>query len=315
METDLLGAPYEKLTLEFPPDAEGPVVATLVRRRADTPARRAVLYLHGFVDYFFQTHLADFFATRGWDFYALDLRKHGRSLLPHQTPNHCRSLTDYYPEVDAAARIVMSDDGHDRLLLLGHSTGGLLSVLWSHDRAADRPVDGILLNSPFFDFQAPWLVRRPVLGAVAGVGRAAPLQRVVAGLPRHYGESLHTSLRGRWDYNLAWKPVAGFPVRAGWLAAIRTGQRRVRTGLALDVPVLVTTSDRSYLGTRWDEAVRRSDAVLNIAHMARWAPQLGRHVTLVRIAGGVHDLTLSDPAVQDRVFDEWDRWLSAYQRP
>ena len=57
------------------------MVATLVRLRAAAPTRRAVLYLHGFVDYFFQTHLAEFFTERGYDFYALDLRKYGRSLL------------------------------------------------------------------------------------------------------------------------------------------------------------------------------------------------------------------------------------------
>ncbi|HEU4347317.1 MAG TPA: alpha/beta hydrolase, partial [Actinoplanes sp.] len=81
-----MGAPYERYVIDLPPDDEGPVVATLVRRRADNPSRRAVLYVHGWVDYFFQTHLADFFVERGWDFYALDLRKYGRSLLAHQTP-------------------------------------------------------------------------------------------------------------------------------------------------------------------------------------------------------------------------------------
>ena len=103
---DVLGPPYERHTIDLGTDDEGPVVATLVRRRADKPSRRAVLYVHGFVDYFFQTHLADFFVEHGWDFYALDLRKYGRSLLPHQTPNFCRSLTDYYPELDEAARII-----------------------------------------------------------------------------------------------------------------------------------------------------------------------------------------------------------------
>jgi alpha-beta hydrolase superfamily lysophospholipase len=92
VEIDVLGAPYESHTIDLGTDDEGPVVATLVRRlarpnqeRAERPTRRAVLYVHGFNDYFFQTHLADFFAERGWDFYALDLRKYGRSLLPHQT--------------------------------------------------------------------------------------------------------------------------------------------------------------------------------------------------------------------------------------
>jgi alpha-beta hydrolase superfamily lysophospholipase len=132
VEIDVLGPPYERHTIDLDSDDEGAVVATLVRRRADRPTRRAVLYVHGFVDYFFQTHLADFFAERGWDFYALDLRKYGRSLLPHQTPNFARSLTDYYPELDEAARIIREQDDHDQLLVAGHSTGGLITSLWSH---------------------------------------------------------------------------------------------------------------------------------------------------------------------------------------
>src|SRR3954464_12676143 len=119
MEPDVLGADYESLRLTFEDDAEGEVVATLVRRRA--PGRKAVLYVHGFVDYFFQSHLADFYVERGYSFYALDLRKYGRSLLPHQTPNFARSLTDYFPELDEAARIIRDEDGHDQMLVSGHS--------------------------------------------------------------------------------------------------------------------------------------------------------------------------------------------------
>ena len=97
MEPDVLGPPYERRTIDLGSDDEGPVVATLVRRLAERRTGRAVLYVHGFVDYFFQTHLADFFAERGWDFYALDLRKYGRSLLAHQTPNFCRDLERLLP--------------------------------------------------------------------------------------------------------------------------------------------------------------------------------------------------------------------------
>src|SRR6266498_4180257 len=128
VETDILGSPYERETLDLGSDDEGAVVATLIRRRADTPTRRAVLYVHGFIDYFFQTHLADFFVARGWDFYAVDLRKYGRSLLPHQTPNFCRDLADYYPELDEAVRLIRDRDGHDTVLLKGHSTGGLIGA-------------------------------------------------------------------------------------------------------------------------------------------------------------------------------------------
>ena len=97
VEIDILGAPYQRRTIALPPDEEGEVVATLVSLKAPTPTRRAVLYIHGYVDYFFQTHLAEYFTGHGYDFYALDLRKYGRSLLAHQTPNYCRDLSEYDP--------------------------------------------------------------------------------------------------------------------------------------------------------------------------------------------------------------------------
>ncbi|MCO1599144.1 alpha/beta hydrolase [Micromonospora sp. RHAY321] len=312
MEPDVLGPPYERQTIDLGTDDEGPVVATLVRRRAERPTGRAVLYVHGFVDYFFQTHLADFFAERGWDFYALDLRKYGRSLLPHQTPNFCQDISDYFPELDAAAEIIRRDDGHDTLLAMGHSTGGLIISLWADARRDTGTIDGLVLNSPFFDLNAPWAVRRPLAAAASRLGRRAPHRILPFGLGTVYGESIHADHRGEWTYDLAWKPLAGFPVRAGWLNAIRTGQRRLRAGLDIQVPVLLACSTRSFRGTRWHDNATLADAVLDVEHMVRYAPRLGRHVTLARFDGGLHDLTLSGPAVRRKVFDEVGRWAEAF---
>ena len=76
-----LGERFVQTSLRFPPDYDGEVTATLVRNEPlVSRAKGAVLYLHGFIDYFFQSHLADAFNGAGYNFYALDLRKHGRSL-------------------------------------------------------------------------------------------------------------------------------------------------------------------------------------------------------------------------------------------
>src|SRR5256714_9463023 len=132
VEPDILGDAYGRRTLELGTDDEGPVVATLISRPPSRPTGRAVLYVHGYVDYFFQTHVADFFVDRGIHFYALDLRKYGRSLLPHQTPNFVRDIAEYYPELDEAARIIREEDGHERLLVNAHSTGRLTTAPWAH---------------------------------------------------------------------------------------------------------------------------------------------------------------------------------------
>ena len=308
----MLGPPYERHTIELGSDDEGPVVATLVRRRAERPTRRAVLYVHGFNDYFFQTHLADFFAERGWDFYGLDLRKYGRSLLAHQTPNFTRSLTEYYGELDESARIIREQDGHDQLLVVGHSTGGLITSLWAHSRQGRGVVDGLFLNSPFFDFNVPWLVKVPLMAVTLAASRRTPYRRIPTADLGLYGQSLHREHRGEWTYDLSWKPVAGFPVTTGWLAAIRRGQQRLRRGLAIDAPVLVACSTRTFRGRAWHEDVRITDAVLDVEHIVRWAPRLGRQVTIARFDGGIHDLTLSGPEVRAGLFRELGRWVDAF---
>src|SRR5512138_4016172 len=97
---------FEARELRLADDYDGPVVATLVRLPCGLVdhmrPRGAILYVHGFSDYFFQRHMAERFALEGYAFYALDLRKHGRSIRPHQHPNFCKSIAEYYADITAA---------------------------------------------------------------------------------------------------------------------------------------------------------------------------------------------------------------------
>jgi alpha-beta hydrolase superfamily lysophospholipase len=309
---DILGSGYLRRTLDLGNDDEGPVVATLVSRPAERPTGRAVLYVHGYADYFFQAHLADYYVARGFHFYALDLRKYGRSLLPHQTPNFVRDLTEYFPELDQAAKIIRSEDGHERLLVNGHSAGGLIASLWAHQVRGEGLVDAIFLNSPFFEFNANWLTRQTVGPLFGAISRFRPHALLPRGLSPVYGHSIHADHHGEWRFDETWKPLAGVPVRAAWLTAIRTGHARLRAGLDIQVPVLVACSTRNYRRPTWTEEAMSADAVLDVEHIAAYACRLGRHVTLVRIDGAMHDLVLSAPQVRERVFAELDLWLAAY---
>ncbi len=308
---DVLGKPYFAETIELPPDEEGEVVATLVsrptRRRADG---RAVLHVHGFCDYFFQTPAADYWTDRGYDFYALDLRKYGRSLRPHQTPNFVTDLAAYYAELDEAFARVTERDGHDRVLVSAHSTGGLVTPLWLADRGLR--IDGLVLNSPWLDLQGSLLLRTAGTKAIDQVGARRPfavIPRTVSGL---YAESLHKDHRGEWEFDLAWKPLESFPVYAGWLRAIRRGHARLHRGIEVGAPILMLSSARSGRPRQWDDACHSSDIVLDVEQMWRWAPKLGSHLTMVRIEGGLHDLSLSAEPVRKAYFDQVDRWLGAY---
>jgi alpha-beta hydrolase superfamily lysophospholipase len=310
VETDVLGQPYEQRRIDLPADDEGELLATLVTRRTGTPTRRAVLYVHGFIDYFFQTHLADFFVERGYDFYALDLRKYGRSLRPHQTPNFTTDLSEYFTEIDEAIRIIRDEDGHDTVLLNGHSTGGLIAALWAQHNRGRGLVQAVFLNSPFFEFNESWLVRKVLTPVLAGMGARNPKRRLPQQLTATYGQSIHRNYHGEWDYNLEWKPLMGFGIYAGWVRAISLGHQRVQRGLAIDVPILVACSSASYRG-KYTEAAHDADSVLNVDHIVRYAAGLGRDVTVVRVPGGKHDLTLSRPKAREYLFTALDGWLKA----
>ena len=312
LAVDVLGEPYFAETLELPPDGEGEVVATLVSRKADGPggSGKAVLHLHGFCDYFFQTSAADFWVSRGYDFYALDLRKYGRSLRPHQTPNYATDLAEYHPELTLAHRIITERDGHEQVLLSGHSTGALIGLLWLD--AADVQVAGVVLNAPWLDLNGSFLIRTAGTKAIDQLGARRPYQAIPRNVSGLYGKSLHREHSGEWDYDLAWKPLDSWPVFAGWLRAIRRGHAAVHRGLAIDAPVLVLSSDRSVHPRAWHPDVDTSDVVLDVNLMAKWVHRLSRHVTLVRMPGAVHDVTLSRGPVRERVFDEIGRWLDAY---
>ncbi len=310
-QTDpLLGDGYTVIELPLAADAEGPNVATLIRAEPVADEQTAVLYVHGYVDYFFQRELAAFHRERDFAFYALDLRKAGRSLLPHQTPYFVRDLTEYYEELDLAIATIRAA-GHERVVLNAHSTGGLTGALWAHDRGAQGP-DALILNSPFLDLDLPGAARPAADRLLAAIAARRPYQVIPRGLSDLYAQSIHRDHRGEWEFDLTLKPIAGVPVRAAWLDAVMRGQRRLHAGLDVRAPVLVMSSTASSSPSEWDDVLHRSDSVLDAHRIARWAPAIGPHVTIARIQDGMHDLVLSPPPVRARVYAETERWLGAY---
>jgi alpha-beta hydrolase superfamily lysophospholipase len=308
--TDVLGAPYTAQTLPLRPDEEGEVVATLVRRSAGRRTNRAVLHVHGFADYFFQTGLADFWVEHGYDFYALDLRKYGRSLRPHQTPNYVADLRSYYEELDLAHRLVVGE-GHDQVAFSAHSTGGLTVPLWLHDRGV--PATGVFLNAPWVDMHGDAFTRLLVLPVIHRLGAFFPKREVPREVTGVYARSLNREYLGEWDFNLDWKPLGSFPVYAGWIRAIRTGQARIAHGLEIEAPVLLVSSDRSSHPTSLEDPdLMRTDVVLDVERMRRRAAQLSEHVTISQVEGAMHDAILSPEPVRSQVYDELGRWLAAY---
>ena len=360
---DVLGADYESRTIPLMDDDAGPVVATLVRyrgrassTRASSPAAPALspapttsltdthsarseatpqdphfvlLYIHGRNDYFFQRELAEDIAGCGGAFYALDLRRYGRSLRPGQRMGFVSNLSLYDEDISEALDLIREDYPDLPLALMGHSTGGLLATLWANRHPG--ALDGLILNSAWLEMQTMASMRSAVVPILERIASRNPMWAVPGGDgPDHYGRSLREgwnaldaplpdslaaypddpAVKG-WSYALEWKRPGSYPAYAAWLEAILDGHENVASSVHLDIPVLSMMSTSSYFGEEFSEAVFSSDVVLDREVILERSARLGPLVTMASFPGK-HDLLLSDPQVRAEVYDTMNRWIGAF---
>ncbi|MEX0610252.1 MAG: alpha/beta hydrolase [Balneolaceae bacterium] len=295
-------------TLEMADDYEGRVVATLIRSAKNIDGRKAVLYIHGYNDYFFHAHLADKFHEQDYNFYALDLRKHGRSILPHQHQNYCRSLREYFEEINVALDIIHTENG-EKITLLGHSTGGLISSYYMNKGKNRSLVDALVLNAPFLEFNlTTWqkYVIVPLSGLLSLFNPYAFKKKPFAHL---YGSSISKKHKGEWEYNEEWKPIGGFPAYLKWVYAVYLAQRFLRKSSEIKVPILILHSDKSSRLKKWDDVIFESDMVLNVEHIKKYGRVLGEEVEFIEVKGGIHDIFLSSELVRNSAIKRMFAWF------
>lgn len=325
---DVLGDEFECTDIELEPDVEGPVVATLVRAlptklgwfRAAMGHPRLledvqVLYVHGWSDYFFQKRLARFFTELGARFYALDLRKYGRSLREWQTHGYITDLRDYDAEINRAVEIIHDETQLERkLLLLGHSTGGLVLSLWANRNQG--VADGVVLNSPWLALQLGSTVRSALKPVVNKLARISPTTVALPQLDLGFYVKAQEQMTDPEDLalvNTQWRPRQSFPVLSAWLSAIVDGHTQVQQGLEVGAPACVMISERSEFALSFNDRMLRADTVLEVEGIAKAALKLGHTVTVERIDGALHDIFLSEPQVRDEAFARLECWLRGWQ--
>ena len=318
---------YQQATVHLGEDAEGEIVATFVRKDPSKLTlqerwrrwhfsvrgyRLAIMYVHGWNDYFYRRHASEYWESLGIPFYAVDLRKFGRSYRPYQTPGYIEDLHEYRLEFNALRDQIVKEQGKDvRILMIAHSQGGLSASLWVN---AEHPhhVEALAMNSPWLELQGNRMFRllsTPVVQMyrLRGGKTVMPMRD-----PGFYARCIKRSTGGEWDYlDHPLNPGVEFLTRAGWMQAIYNGQDEIAKNLDIQIPVLVCTSDKSMmLQSTWDEGMREADSVLDITAIRQAALHLGDVVALATIRGGLHDLSMSKPDARRKYFRIVTMWAS-----
>ncbi len=310
---DPLGELFEQVTLELSEAFDGKVVTTVVRHTPLDSVSRAVLYVHGYNDYFFQREMAEKFVEQGWQFYAVDLRRYGRSAREWQRPFEVREMSEYFEDIDAAIDLMQSE-GMEQIILMGHSTGGLTTPLYCHHNRENLRVDALILNSPFFDMNlgGSYLENLGV-PAVSSLGSVFRRLTVMGGSDSvgGYGRSISDKYDGEWSFDTSMKRLESLPITAGWIRAIHLGQKELQKGLDIPCPILVLYSDNSVSGS-YSPDYMRGDSVLDVEDIAAYAHCLGAHVSEIVVEGGMHDLVLSAPDVRYPLYEDIFEWIGSH---
>lgn len=311
---DVLGTPFQCTTLKMADSYDGETVATLVRHRPLVGVTRAILYIHGYNDYFFQREMAEKFVEQGWQFYALDLRRYGRSMREWHEPFRVQSIDEYYEEIDASIAM-MREEGIEEIVLMGHSTGGLITSLYCNDRRDNLPVEALILNSPFFDMNLGGFTEAIVVPFVSTMGKPIPDWTIQKGSDNKsgYGASISDEWDGEWDFDTQFKRIESLPITAEWIRAIHKGQKRLQKGLDVPCPVLVLYSDKSIKAPYDKELFKTGDSVLDVEDIAEYAPCIGAKVSQHEVAGGMHDLFLSVKEVREPLYTTVFEWLGSIE--
>lgn len=282
---------------------DGPCRSTIVRKLSHSGVKRAFLYIHGFNDYFFQSEMGERFVDSGYNFYAVDLRRYGRSREPWQYPFNIRNIKEYYADIDSAL-VQIKRDGNTDITLGGHSTGGLTVSCFAADRGENCGVQRVVTDSPFYEWNFNSFMRNIGAPTIGFLGKLFPNAKIKQNHCDGYAYSLLKEFHGQWTYNTDWKMIYSPPVTYSWVGAINSAQSNLmKNRNKICVPLLVMHSSRKIEGCNWSPVFQTGDAVLDPEMIKSRGEKLGHVRVVCAIDSGLHDLILSEPRPREAAYD------------
>ncbi|MEJ2294137.1 MAG: lysophospholipase [Candidatus Lokiarchaeota archaeon] len=111
--------------------------------------RANIIAMHGWGTHSDRMELpAEFLTDKGYNVYAFDLRGHWRNA--GDTPGHIDSMDHIQKDIILFSDLVKREAGEGKLFLMGHSFGGLVSLIY----AINHPgLDGVMVSSPLLQLK------------------------------------------------------------------------------------------------------------------------------------------------------------------
>jgi len=215
-----------------------------------------VLWLPGRNDCFYHPHVLPQLLEAGFDFYAIDHRRNGlaqegASQRVKKITSHIDDCRRYLFEWDEAMAFALEQVPYEKVVLYGHSTGGLEAWLFLREAKERHRVSHCILNSPFLDWGEGGIAEVvldnmgttfSVIELLKGTEEAELFAMQVPTEPSSYG----VPMGSQYPRNPQYHNVVDNLVTAGWSRAVTRLQQELVKGPPSEVPTLLlhTPGDR-----------------------------------------------------------------------
>lgn len=230
------------------------------------------------------------FVARGWTCFGFDYRGHGKSPGPRV---HINSFDEFLDDLAEGHRLVKIRHPNQKIIVVGHSQGGLLSLLYAEQNP--ERLDGVVVSSPFLGIH-PDSRPSPVLTATSRfLSRVAPKMMF-----SKVANPAFLSRDPEVEKNYLDDPLVSDQVSVRWAVSVMDAQQKALSEASLmTIPALVMQAGDDRLAD--PEATRT------------WvASAPGDLVDYVEWDGYYHEL-FNEPLLDRRlVFDTMESWLQRH---
>lgn len=274
----------------------------------DISSDKAILYVHGFADHFHNKELPKQYLDKGYSFYALDLRNHGRSIKNQSHKFYVEKIEDYFEEMDVAIYKIL--ERHNKIILNGFSMGGLVTSLYMKKGFYRNHISLLVLTSPLLKFWTSMLEDYLVRPLALGLAKFFP--KLKFSFKTSWYKDFIRKIDAYLDPEVSeyhFSKHDTVPFYAGWLKAMADGLSELDKGLNIDKPILILSSDKSTPVSDSGNYDHDADVLLNVGDIKDRSPLLGNNVTLKQIKGATHDIFTSKKEVRKNAYTELFDWI------
>lgn len=253
--------------------------------------KKCIVWIPGRNDYFFHYHITNNLSN--YDIYAVMFRNNHNKR--NDVFHHIDEITEYFLEIDILYDFYNLND-YDEVILYGHSTGGLICILYENFNCKNK-VSRMILNSPFLKFTRHWY--EDIFLNYFGwyFFNYAPNINISFDVfkPNYY------TLKMGEDYYIdsKYKTLKNAPVISSWLINIMKHQNKiVNNRIKIGVPTLIFFCDRNsnFLSDYGDSILDMNENIKMIPYLFNNKNLLDLHI----IKDSIHDIFCSKGEINDK---------------